>query len=1329
MVKRSLLLISFFVAGVFLMISRNSSETIQGKITNYVEREERQDAPEQFILFHKGIRTQEGVNSPAYEDNYQLKELVRARKSASKNSLAARTQSGNGVFEWKERGPANVPGRTRGLIVDPDDVTHKTWYAGSASGGIWKTTNAGTTWQWLTPDLPNLATTVLVMAESNHNIIYAGTGEGFGNLDGVQGHGIFKSIDRGTNWEFLTNTSTMDEINRIIIDPASANRVIAASNNGIYRTEDGGLNWIKVYSSLVQDLRAVPGNFNVQFATRFGIGVIKSTDGGLNWVNSNSGINTNGRVEIDISPVKTDRVFASAQGTLSGSNTDLYVSDDGGATWSLIDLLLSNKALNYLGSQGWYDNTIACDPFDKDVVYVGGIGLYRIQLTANGTGTAVGSYTMEEFNTAPFINLINFGADAYQGKLDLGPAANKTNVEIRFGSGKSQKAHRFLVPDGSTSGVPDANYSYQDFVDVPFEVWDITTNRQLMVSFRDQDRNGKFNLYEANTTGLPTEQSREYLFVNNVNYDAAASNASIAIAGGHMFQMMYNVWPTLTAGGIWNANALPNSALRFLYSEIIKVASTSASAADPYSEYDGKNNRNFVHPDQHNIFVIKESETLKTFRLLIANDGGLFLSQTSSSPGITQGEWTMSGIGYNTSQFYGADKRPGAEQYFGGMQDNSTYFSPENIVASASTQYTTNSQLSGDGFEVVWNNLDGKKMIGGSQFNNFSRSLDGGFTWQKAISGLSLSGTVPDPAKFPFISKLANSKQAPDILFTVGSEGVWRSSDFGGNWVLKPITEKWGLTSFADVEVSRANANVIWAGSGMSTTRGLYVSSDGGNTYTITNNYEGAVLGNLTKLASHPAEEKTAYALFSIAKSPKILRTKDLGQTWEDISGFGTNDAISTRGFPDVAVFCVYVRSDNPNIIWAGTEIGIVESLDDGNSWNLLSDFPNVSVWDLKGQDDQIVIATHGRGIWTAKLETSQGTVINPMITALGTSPQSELALKIKLQEDFDSTQVWINGSRSGKLPAVPQGEYVVSIGNVPKGNVQARLISFKGSAPIHSVTFSGEHLLLKPFQEQYFNYFTSDVDFSLIGFFVQAFGNSNTSLKSQSNYLINSESIALLKQPIIIKADYPFFFYRDVAIIEPGSTGSLFGQPAFKDYVVVEATKDGLTWTPIENGYDASFNNNWLSAYTSVQPGNSGLFVDHNVNLTSQFKVGDTLLFRMRLYSDNTNTAWGWAVDDLYIQQKPTGIEDYLSTSLSLQAYPNPSSGSLTVSFTLRDPSPVELTVHDLSGKIIHTQSWKSKAPGLHIESLLLNGARGMYLLKIKTNEGQRVQKIVLRD
>ncbi len=428
------------------------------------------------------------------------------------------------------------------------------------------------------------------------------------------------------------------------------------------------------------------------------------------------------------------------------------------------------------------------------------------------------------------------------------------------------------------------------------------------------------------------------------------------------------------------------------------------------------------------------------------------------------------------ASFYGADKRPGAQEYLGGMQDNATYFSPGGKIASATTYYQTNSQLAGDGFEVVWHSLDSNKLIGGAEYDYFSRSVDGGATWVSAFSGLTLSGSSPDETKFPFISKLATSKQSPDVLYTVSTQGVWKSANFGASWSLTPVTSGWGSVdiTFADVEVSRANANIVWAGSGVgSGGNNLFVSTNAGQTFTAVPNPSGFVLGNITRIATHPTNEKVAYALFSFAKTAKILMTQDLGQTWNDISGFGTGTS-STTGFPDVAVYSLYVRPDNTDIIWAGTEIGLVESLDGGASWALLSEFPNVGVWDMKGQDNEIVLATHGRGIWTAELSVDQNSNFPvPVIVTSGTSPQSKYVVQINLPYLYDSVQVLINTASLTFVPTVAGIQNVV-LSNVPKTSLTIQLIGYKGDAPIYSVVSTGTNFSLLPYRQQYYDYFIS---------------------------------------------------------------------------------------------------------------------------------------------------------------------------------------------------------------------------------------------------------------
>ncbi len=1302
-------LLVLFFCSLIVWVS-NPSELSQ---FNEVAQESYQDGPGEFFRFHHDIRTPVDATAPGYKQGYKLRELKKAQEAAAKkNRNNARTQS-NGVLEWKERGPSNVPGRTRGLVVDPDDPNKNTWYAGSVGGGVWKTTNAGGSWGLITPDLSNLATTVLAMAESNHNTLYIGTGEGFGNLDGISGSGMFKSTDRGVTWSHLSSTVSFGDINRMIINPADENMVVVASNEGIYKTNNGGNSWTKVSNlTFVQDLKATPGNFSIQYAAQNGVGVLKSINSGDTWSLSNIGMGGLDRVEIAIAPSRPQRIFASCE---NGTSPKIMMSDNAGVSWSPVNIKLSSADLNFLNGQGWYDNTIACDPFNENVIYYGGVDLFRTIL--DGGTSENGVYTIGDDGFSSFMLLTSF-TNATNGNLEVGTSANNATVEIRFGPGKSQKAHRFLVPVGASSGVAAANYSYTDYVTVPFEVWDITNNKQLMASFRDQGRDGVFNLIPSNTDNIDaTLQSREYLYINNIEYNATTPSSNIALNGGHEFNKMFFIWPTLAIGGTFPPTS--NSNLLFQFSSQPKLNATTIFITDGRGQYGNPNKNSLVHVDHHNIVMIPMSGS--TYKILNANDGGVFVSNTSTTPGINDRNWTFAGRSYNTSQFYGADKRPGFDEYLGGAQDNGTWKSAANSSANASSGYLF--KIGGDGFEVLWHSNDDKKLIGGSQNNNFERSTDGGNVWVSATSGL--AGT------HPFISKLANSKDNPEVIYTLSSSGVFKSTNFGATWVLTSITEKWGgANSFMDIDVSRANANIIWAGNGMINSANpfnLHVSTNAGASFTATNNYSLVPLGGITKLATHPTEPNTAFALFSFSGKPKILRTTDLGQNWTDISGFNSSN-VSNNGFPDVAVYCLYVRSDDPSIIWAGTEIGIVESLNNGLSWTLLDDFPNVSVWDMKGQDDQVVIATHGRGIWTAKLESTQtGAVAKPVVLATGTSPQSVFMIKFQ-NEEMDSVQVILNSNLIGSLKNLSTGIYIVEVSNVPTGNVDTKLIGYKNSAPYHSVTYKGRQLALKNYANEYFNIVSNANDFYLDKFSATQFGNSNTSLQTVHPYVRNTDHTATLLVPMIVGNTNSTFYYRDVALVQTSDAGATFGQPDFKDYVAVEATEDGLNWVPLKDGYNSSLNQNWLTAYNANSNGTPSLEINQEVNIRNKFKAKDTLLFRFRLKANEDNTtSWGWSVDNIFIQQQPTGIEPTIIKDFSV--YPNPTTGKFTVKYILTEKSPVTLQIADALGKTIYAASQPNSQIGEHETELDLSGqSGGVYFVQLKGIGGTKTIKLLIK-
>ncbi|MFV1981034.1 MAG: hypothetical protein ACC655_07770, partial [Rhodothermia bacterium] len=863
--------------------------------------------PDRFLKYHFDIRTADGADAPTYGVGYKVDELNRAR-ALKKGASVQR--------DWVSRGPGNVGGRTRELVIDPDDATGNTWFAGSVGGGIWKTTSAGQTWQNLTPDLPNLATSTLAMAMSNRNVIYAGTGEGFGNSDAIAGDGMWKSIDKGQTWTRLESTvgvAAFRSVNRIIVDPSNENIVVVAAGKSIFRSTNGGTSFTEVYSDSgtggfnageVQQVIPTPGNFAVQYAAANSRGIRKSTDGGLTWNPICTDFVPPGRLELAVSPVDPNWVYASVDGTTSM----LYVSTNAGATCTQV--ADETQEPDWLGAQGWYDNTIAADPFDVRKVYVGGIDVWRIDLQEN-TIDREGLTGMDTDEVDGFLTFVNFTGGALPG-LGLGPEEDAVDVtdddfvsvEIRWGGGRSQKAHRFQVPGGSTSGVPPNSYTYQDYVDVPFEVWDVENNRQLMVSFRDQQADGKFGLL------TDTDQGREYVFVNAIPYNASGPNPNIVRDGGQTQKLIYFLW--FVSNGGWDPASIPSSQFRIRWEQQTLLLSNSTQISTHSS----------LHVDHHGLFVSNVNQGAGTFRIVNTSDGGIGLSEDGG------GSWQMRIGDYVTAQFYGADKHPQQDIYIGGTQDNNTLLSP----AGSQSGSNWSAEIGGDGFEVVWNSGDPRQVLGSSQFNNIFKSTSSGKFFAAAIDGMSDTGSGTGGV---FISRLAKSRIDPDMVFAIGQSGVWRTDDFADNWTLAPIpTENWkNEGDEGDVTISEANAQIVWAGSGVttSTKRRLQLSTDGGLSFSpvdVLNNDFGFISG----IATHPVDENTAYVMFSAQGRPKILRTTDLGQSWEDISGFAGNDE-SDNGFPDVATFSLLVMPHTPNEIWAGTEIGLFISEDNGATW------------------------------------------------------------------------------------------------------------------------------------------------------------------------------------------------------------------------------------------------------------------------------------------------------------------------------------------------------------------------------------------------------------
>lgn len=315
----------------------------------------------------------------AWEEHYKFQSTHRAAES-----FAARAAN------WQPLGPENWtnttgwnPGNGRINCVAEDPNNSSVLYAGAPSGGLWKSTNGGSSWVCLTDDQPILGVSAIVVDPNNSNHIFIGTGDGYGS--DTYSIGVLESIDGGASWQttgLSWSTGNARLIRRLIMHPSNNQIMLAATNNGIYRTTDGGSNWTQAQTGSMRDIKYKPGDPMTVYACTDEF--YKSTDGGQNFTKITTGLPSAAdvnRAQIAVSPDNANYVYI-----LFGDGSDsgfygLYRSSNSGTSFSLRsntpNIFTYDQTGSGTGGQSWYDMALAVSPTNAEEVYSGGINVWK----------------------------------------------------------------------------------------------------------------------------------------------------------------------------------------------------------------------------------------------------------------------------------------------------------------------------------------------------------------------------------------------------------------------------------------------------------------------------------------------------------------------------------------------------------------------------------------------------------------------------------------------------------------------------------------------------------------------------------------------------------------------------------------------------------------------------------------------------------------------------------------------------------------------------------------------------------------------------------------